>query len=116
MRLTIVPTIDEHLQSISPVVAMERFPENRHTGPAIARWMTSVVGARMLMTMASISVFTLDGASSNKKAVRLLKKPMEVCAPHNLQRAVLTGLGVGMKASTNPPIQGNDITSFHHLC
>jgi hypothetical protein len=130
MRLTmiVVSTIvlpgnkqaTECLKQVSPVVAFSRFRENHHTGHAIARWTKGVV-IGMALTLACISVFTGDGAANNVKALKLLRVPFQVCAPHNLQRAVLKAVGMsGAKnKSSNPQVRalirrnGNMTRSFH---
>ncbi|KAK3246255.1 hypothetical protein CYMTET_44200 [Cymbomonas tetramitiformis] len=92
---------------ISPVVAFEVFPENRHTGNALSRWHKAVLKLRKLR-VASVSLFTLDGASNNKKAMKLMKAPSRVCMNHDLQRAIVVSLGLSggkKKPSRNPKMK-----------
>ncbi|KAK3286998.1 hypothetical protein CYMTET_5470 [Cymbomonas tetramitiformis] len=51
--------------------------------------------SRAAITMTDITLPTLDGAGNNKKCFKILCNKMKVCGPHNLQRAVLYGLGKG---------------------
>lgn len=50
---------------------------------------------------------TGDGAANNKKAAKELKVDLEVCGPHNLQRAAEKGVGHDKgkkKVSSNPEV------------
>jgi len=53
----------------------------------------------------SLSLSTEDGASNNKTAARILKSPFKVCAPHDLQRAVLFASGEAGAQSKNPELK-----------
>ena len=50
----------------------------------------------------SLSLQTEDGASNNKASAKILDSPYKVCAPHDLQRAVLFATGEAGAKSRNP--------------
>ncbi|KAK3243873.1 hypothetical protein CYMTET_7249 [Cymbomonas tetramitiformis] len=70
-----------------------RFPRGRHTGPALARQLTHLLRDNNLDMDKHITLPTLDGASNNKSAFKVLGKKFKVCGPHQLQRSVQYGLG-----------------------
>ncbi|KAK3251986.1 hypothetical protein CYMTET_38699 [Cymbomonas tetramitiformis] len=100
LRVSLIANLQGALFDIAPLVAFSAFPENRHTGAALARWFKAVFKISKLRNE-SVSLFTLDGASNNKKALTILGIPGQICANHQLQRAVLIGLGLtGRKAKS----------------
>ena len=118
MRISMIIKVLGTLHDVCPIAAFDKFPENRHTGAALARWTKAVVLLKK-MRLRSIALATLDGASNNKKAYKILRVPMKVCAPHDLQRSVDTGLGTAGKKSTNPDLKrlldrnGKMVNSYH---
>lgn len=59
------------------------------------------------LTVKSVSLFTEDGASNNKKSAKLIRAPFTVCFPHDLQRAVLFAAG-----EAGSPSQNVDLKTF----
>ncbi|KAK3264233.1 hypothetical protein CYMTET_27015 [Cymbomonas tetramitiformis] len=78
---------------VCPLLGFDEFTVNSHTGQAIARYLKTLLATANLTIEDSITLPTLDGAGNNKKAFKILKKRMKVCAPHNLQRSIQYGLG-----------------------
>ncbi|KAK3248272.1 hypothetical protein CYMTET_42257, partial [Cymbomonas tetramitiformis] len=76
------------LEDVAPLLEFQRFPENRHTGPALSRHYNGVLTVRKL-SMKSISLPTADGASNNKKAFKILKKRLKAARGVKQMRSVL---------------------------
>ena len=78
------------------------FPEDSHTGVAIASWLGAVV-RRKDLSSDDISVITPDNAANIKKAVGLMDLNFRGCYAHTLQRCVQYGIGnAGNPADDNP--------------
>lgn len=88
----------------SPILNFSTLSSARHTGRVIADWKERVL-ADVGFTPKDISLNTADGASNNKKSVKLLKMPFMVCYPHNLQRAVLIAAGISGEPCRNPALR-----------
>ena len=83
-----------------PVVAFTTLPSSRHTGSCLARWKQKT-WSDLSMSQRDLSLNTEDGASNNKKCNKILNLDSQVCAAHDLQRAVLIAQGSGSKPSQN---------------
>ena len=92
------------LTEVAPMIAFREFKETKHSGQVIAAVKRGAL-AKFGMTPNSLSLLTEDGASNNKSSAKLLKVPFMVCAPHNLQRAVLFGAGEAGSTSKNPELK-----------
>ena len=68
------------------------FPEDSHTGVAIASWLAAVL-RRKDLSSDDISVITPDNAANTKKAVGLMDLNFRGCHAHTLQRCVQYGIG-----------------------
>ena len=78
------------------------FPEDSHTGVAIASWLGAVLRRKDLSTD-DISVITPDNAANMKKAVGLMDLNFRGCYAHTLQRCVQYGIGnAGNRADDDP--------------
>eukprot|EP00966_Prymnesium_polylepis_P305685 7063922-Prymnesium_polylepis.1 len=68
--------------------------------------MTNELKAWKLDACKSISLWTEDGAANNIKSSKLLGVKYEVCSPHNVQRAILFGVGArSREAKSEPNVQ-----------
>ncbi|KAK3256724.1 hypothetical protein CYMTET_34160 [Cymbomonas tetramitiformis] len=76
-RLSMIVEHEGFFLDVCPLIDFHRFPENRHTGPALARNLVAMLLLRKLC-LDSITLPTLDGASNNKKALKILKRKMRV--------------------------------------
>ncbi|KAK3253829.1 hypothetical protein CYMTET_36938 [Cymbomonas tetramitiformis] len=92
-RISLVVKIEGVLMDVCPLLDFSRFPRGRHTGPALARQLTHLLRDNNLDMDKHITLPTLDGASNNKRAFKVLGKKFKVCGPHQLQRSVQYGLG-----------------------
>lgn len=97
------PKYEGTVVDMSPILSFAAFPENRHTGAALARWKASVMKEWKIER--AIGLATEDGASNNKCANRRLKQEYKVCLPHDLARCVLHAAGLGSKQSKNPELK-----------
>ena len=79
------------------------FPEDSHTGVAIASWLGAVL-RRKDLSSDDISVITPDNAASMKKALGLMDLNFRGCYAHTLQRCVQYGIGNAGNPADNDPI------------
>ena len=79
------------------------FPEDNHTGVAIASWLGAVLRRKDLSTD-DISVITPDNAANMKKAVGLKDLNFRGCYAHTLQRCVQYGIGNAGNPADDDPI------------
>lgn len=73
----------------------------KHSGKRIAVLKQETLRKFKLDAKKDICLYTEDGASNNKKSAKLIKAPFIVCAPHQLQRAVLFSTGLAGAPSQN---------------
>lgn len=88
----------------SPILNFSTLSSASHSGRVIADWKERVL-VEVGFTPKDISLNTADGASNNKKSVKLLKMPFMVCYPHNLQRAVLIAAGISGQPCRNSALR-----------
>ncbi|KAK3244219.1 hypothetical protein CYMTET_46159 [Cymbomonas tetramitiformis] len=105
------------LLEVAFVVAFAAFPENRQSGAALARWFRATLIICKLR-VEGLTMLTLDGASNNKKAARLLAAPLHICKNHDLQRAVVTALGLtgGKKKPSRNPVMKKFLGRVSRMC
>ncbi|KAK3262274.1 hypothetical protein CYMTET_28859 [Cymbomonas tetramitiformis] len=69
LRLSMILLLGGLLVDVCPLLGFEQFHENSHSGPALSRWTTQLLG-RAVLSMKSITLPTLDGAGNNKKCFK----------------------------------------------
>ena len=86
----------------APLIGFKKFGERSHTGKVLAKEKVSTLEPWGLDPKKSISRWTEDGASSNKKSNKILDVESGTCGNHDLHRAVVTALGFtgGKKAGS----------------
>ncbi|KAK3271774.1 hypothetical protein CYMTET_19899 [Cymbomonas tetramitiformis] len=77
-RLSLIVKYKGKNLDVAPVLGFEEFPENRHTGPAISRYLGTLMGKAEVSMSSSSTLPTLDGAANNKKAFKVMKKRFKV--------------------------------------
>jgi hypothetical protein len=93
------------LLEINPLAGFRLFREGSHTGKVLSRAKTGVLASVGMRADYDVSLFTEDGASNNKKSLKLLSAPYKVCGPHDHQTAVLAAIGMGRKKFPNEALK-----------